>query len=173
MTVPIENERRFVLRDHASLERKLAVVTDPISIRQGYVDRRARVRCLGNNKPFFTWKRVLSSGETMEIETSLSHEDFARLWWECERRQTKRRYKLRIPPVLWDIDFHLGEDGSVALVRAECEMPTDWDSPREIPSILAPHVAFEVPRGDERFSSHALCDEALARHVAREYDAAT
>ena len=76
----------------------------------------------------------------LEIEESLSPEDFARLWPLTEgRRIRKRRHRVADGPLTWEIDEFLDRD----LVLAEVELANPAAAPA-LPSWLAPYVSREV-----------------------------
>src|SRR6266540_4344371 len=91
ISMPIENERKFVLKDDGDLERRLAErpgVTKSF-LRQAYLDVSGmRIRSVeegGAIRHVFTYKRPID-GQVVEIETEISAIDFERLW--SQRRET-------------------------------------------------------------------------------------
>ena len=83
--MPIENERKFVLKDDGKLEAQLASRPGVSRnfLRQAYLDAPGlRIRSIeadGKIDHVFTYKRTID-GQVVEIETGLSAADFARLW---------------------------------------------------------------------------------------------
>src|SRR5512134_1552212 len=85
--MPIENERKFVLRaGDGALERALDAACPPWTrqvVRQAYLDapglRIRRFERAGDTEHIFSYKRRVGA-EMVEIETSMSAADFERLW---------------------------------------------------------------------------------------------
>ena len=110
--MPIENERKFVLRDDGDLEPRLASGRrDQKLLRQAYLDVSGmRIRSVeegGAIRHVFTTSGV--DGQIVEIETEISPVDFERLW--SQRRETCR--SCAIPgrrSLPWDVDFFKTRD---------------------------------------------------------------
>ncbi len=171
--MPIENERKFVLRDADSLEASLAQ-TKGLSrnmLRQAYLDAPGlRIRSLEQDGRFehqFTYKRTIE-GQVVEIETGLSAVDFARLWTQRRETLQKVRFSWTDGPFHWDVDFFKREDGTTYFAMAEVEMPEDDTDPPPVPPRLASHVIGMAPAGDPRFTSKRLAD---CEHAERLMDA--
>lgn len=169
----IENELKFVLRDHAALEAALAATIVPEMLTAGYLSAEARIRSevsAARALRVFTFKRRLANGRNVEIQKDIPEDTFDLLWGETVERLRKRRYSFADGPDLkWDIDFFEGGSGTY-FALAEVEMPACMEAPDRVPAVLAPHVAFAVPRDDPRFSSRLLSGEAYARALAKEMD---
>jgi CYTH domain-containing protein len=172
--MPIENERKFVLRDaQGVLERALASACPPwrcYSIRQAYLDapglRIRRFEDRDGVQHIFSFKRPVGS-EMVEIETEMSAVDFQRLWTLRRESLEKVRYHLTDIRYGWDVDF-FKHDGKTYFALAEVEMPEGRIEPPPPPAILAPHVVMLVEHGDERFASKKLADPAHAARVTQE-----
>ena len=172
--MPIENERKFVLRDpEGALERALASACPPwrrYGIRQAYLDspglRIRRFEDPDGVQHIFSFKRPVAA-EMVEIETEISAVDFQRLWTLRRESLEKERYHLADGSCGWDVDFFKHE-GSTYFALAEVEMPEGRVEPPAPPAILAPHVVILVPTGDERFASKKLADPAHAARMIRE-----
>jgi len=172
--MPIENERKLVLRDpDGALERALGAACPPWTrreIRQAYLDapglRIRRFEGPAGVEHIFSYKRPVGA-EMVEIETIMSPADFERLW--SMRRETLEKVRFHLPAgdCGWDVDF-FKKDGRTYFALAEVEMPEGQDEPPASPTLIAPHVALLVPRGDERFASKKLADPDHAMRVARE-----
>lgn len=165
--MPIENERKFVLKDEAALEARLAGsngVTRSL-LHQSYLDvsgmRIRAIEAAGAVRHVFTYKRPVS-GQVVEIETDISREDFERLASQCIETLRKVRYSWAEQPFHWDVDFFKTDDGRTYFAQAEVEMPEDQVTPPPLPACLAPHLLAAVPAGDPRFASKRLSDRTHA-----------
>ncbi|MBR2815593.1 MAG: hypothetical protein IKE60_13145 [Reyranella sp.] len=168
--MPIENERKFVLKDDGKLEGLLA--THPgVSrnfLRQAYLDAPGlRIRSIetdGKVEHVFTYKRTID-GQVVEIETGLSAADFDRLWTQRIESLQKVRYSWTEGVYHWDIDFFRRDDGSTYFAMAEVEMPEEMIDPPPPPSCLAGHLLGIAPAGDQRFTSKRIADQAHAERL--------
>ena len=168
--MPIENERKFVLRDDGMLEQQLAHVPGVTKsfLRQAYLDVSGmRIRSLeadGTMRHVFTYKREVA-GQVVEIETDISVADFDRLW--SQRRETlqKARYSWPDGPFHWDVDFFKTGEGRTYFAQAEVEMPEQDKVPPPLPPLLAGHLLATAPAGDQRFTSKRLADPAHAERL--------
>lgn len=168
--MPIENERKFVLRDDGDLEARLATrpgVTRSY-LRQAYLDVSGmRIRSAqegGTIRHLFTYKRPVD-GQVVEIETEISAVDFERLW--SQRRETlqKLRYSWTDGPFHWDVDFFKTDDDRTYFTQAEVEMPEGQIEPPPLPPGLADHLLGMAPAGDPRFASKRLASQAHAEQL--------
>lgn len=173
--MPIENERKFVLRDPAGvLERALAAACPPWTrhtIRQAYLDapglRIRRFEASGAAvHHIFSYKRSIE-GAMVEIETEISPADFERLWTLRRETLEKVRFHLADGDCGWDVDF-FKRDGATYFVVAEVEMPEGRSDPPSPPEIIAPYVVLLVPANDDRFASKKLADPAYAARLTAE-----
>jgi CYTH domain-containing protein len=173
--MPIENERKFVLRDpDGALERALTAACPPWTrhaVRQAYLDapglRIRRFEDADGVRHIFSFKRAIG-GDMVEIETPMSNADFDRLWTLRREALEKVRFHLADGDCGWDVDF-FKTTGQTYFALAEVEMPEGRDAPPAPPPVLAPYVALLVPRGDERFASKKLADVTYARRLAGEF----
>jgi CYTH domain-containing protein len=169
--MPIENERKFVLKDDG-LEARLA--EGPVTrsfLRQAYLDVSGmRIRAIesdGATRHVFTYKRPVD-GQVVEIETEISPLDFERLWSQrCETLQ-KARYSWNDGPFHWDVDFFKTDDGHTYFAQAEVEMPEEHKDPPPLPPNLAGNLLATAPAGDPRFTSKRLADRAHAEKLLAE-----
>ena len=165
--MPIENERKFVLRDDTTLEGALASVpgVHRSLLHQAYLDVSGmRIRAIDGARGqshVFTYKRPVN-GQVVEIETEISREDFDRLSSQCIERLRKVRYSWADGPFHWDVDFFKTETGDTYFAMAEVEMPEEQREPPPLPPRLASHLLATVPAGDPRFASKRLADRAHA-----------
>jgi len=167
--MPIENERKFVLRDDG-LEAALAARpgVSRSFLRQAYLDVSGmRIRSVEAGSRIghvFTYKRPID-GQVVEIETEISAIDFERLW--SQRRETlqKVRYSWTDGAFHWDVDFFKTDDGRTYFTQAEVEMPEGQTEPPPLPSGLADHLLATAPARDPRFDSKRLADRAHAEKL--------
>lgn len=172
--VPVENERKLVLRDaDGALERALDAACPPWTrraIRQAYLDAPGlRIRRFEGGdgvRHIFSFKRLIGA-EMVEIETEINAADFERLWTLRREALEKVRYHLAAGDCGWDVDFFKSA-GRTYFALAEVEMPEGRCEPPPAPAILAPYVVMLVPPGDERFASKKLADPAHAARLSRE-----
>ena len=165
--MPIENERKFVLRDDG-LEAALAE-NPGVSrsfLRQAYLDASGlRIRSMeraGRTRHVFTYKRPVDD-QMVEIETEIAPVDFDRLWKLRRETLQKTRYSWTDGRFHWDVDFF--KTGRTYFALAEVEMPEAEKTPPPPPAVLAPHVLLLAPRGDPRFTSKRLADKAHAERL--------
>jgi CYTH domain-containing protein len=167
--MPIENERKFVLRDDG-LEAALAARpgVSKSFLRQAYLDvsgmRIRSIETAGRTAHVFTYKRAVD-GQVVEIETEISAIDFQRLW--SQRRETlqKARYSWTDGPYHWDVDFFKTAGGRTYFAQAEVEMPEDQREPPPLPGDLAEHLLATAPAGDLRFTSKRLSNQSHAEKL--------
>jgi len=168
--MPIENERKFVLQDDGTLERRLAAGPGVVRshLRQAYLDVSGlRIRAIdqgGRTRHVFSFKRLVDD-QMVEIETDLAAVDFERLWKVRRESLQKVRYSWRDGRFHWDVDFFKADDGRTYFALAEVEMPEAETTPPPPPAILAPHVLMLAPRNDPRFSSKRLADRGHAERL--------
>lgn len=165
--MPIENERKFVLRNDGALEARLAKSTGVTRsyLRQAYLDSSGvRIRSIesdGATSHVFTFKREID-GQVVEIETAISPIDFERLWTQRRETLQKARYSWPDGPFHWDVDFFKASDGRTYFAMAEVEMPETQIEPPPLPPRLADHLLDTAPAGDQRFTSKRLANQAHA-----------
>ena len=168
--MPIENERKFVLKDDGDLEPRLAArpgVTRSF-LRQAYLDvsgmRIRSVESNGATRHVFTYKRPIG-GQVVEIETEISSVDFERLWSQRREMLQKARYSWTDGPFHWDVDFFKTDDGHTYFAQAEVEMPEEQTDPPPLPPSLAGSLLATAPAGDPRFTSKRLANQAHAEKL--------
>ena len=159
--MPVENELKFVLSDDTS------PVTlsgwKKIEIRQGYLDGGPRIRQYGD-KLIFTYKRWIDRLDNLiEIETTLSRDDFEALWPDCTNLIIKDRYVLHDNNCEWVVDFLKDKNGAPYFILAEVEMPENMDQPEIIPREIRDHIIFSAPKGSKDFTNKRLSDIEYAR----------
>ena len=168
--MPIENERKFVLKDDGDLEPQLAKQSGVTRsfLRQAYLDVSGmRIRSVeegGAIRHVFTYKRAVD-GQIVEIETEISAVDFERLW--SQRRETlqKLRFSWTDGPFHWDVDFFKTDNNRTYFTQAEVEMPEGQVEPPPLPASLAPYLLATAPAGDPRFASKRLASRAHAQKL--------
>lgn len=150
--LPVERERKFLLRGMPDAARSVA----PVAIEQGWLpgDRlRERLRRAQDDagERFYRTVKLGSGLERIELEEETTADLFAALWPLTEGcRITKRRYRLPVGPVVWEIDEFLDRD----LVLAEVELPQP-DTEVRIPDWLSPLLEREVT-GDPAYLNLTL-----------------
>lgn len=168
--MPIENERKYVLRLE-TLEKRFNDAADVIedieqiylmcSKKQSLRIRRTFVfqdeRC--QNKYTLTFKQDVGK-KTVEIETQLDHHDYKLLSKNAISRLTKLRYRIDD----WEVDF-FKSDNQTYFVQAEIEMPEGQKKPKSIPPLIRDNLVYIVKRGDGRFSSKKLGDSKYAQRL--------
>jgi CYTH domain-containing protein len=168
--MPIENERKFVLDDDGGLEALIARTPGVVRtfLRQAYLDvpgiRIRSIEADGRTGHVFTYKREVA-GQIVEIETTISAVDFARLWTGHRESLQKVRYAWSDGCFHWDVDFFKTEDGRTYFAMAEVEMPEHDTIAPPLPAPLAGHLLAVVPHGDSRFASKQLSDQAHAERL--------
>ena len=171
--MPVENEHRYVVHDsEGKLRRRLLALPDNTvqRIHQAYLAKGTRIRRIEDERTSqvgwsFAYKNDLT-GHVVEIETSISFEDFERLWSASFDRQVKRRIKFADGEIGWDVDF-FGKRSSPYFVKAEAEMPERlWNchTPPEPAAVLAPYVLY-VAGKESGFTSRKLGDRAYAEKL--------
>jgi len=162
-TVPIEIERKYLLRDVPDFPDGMQV----IRIEQGYLrtdendSHVGRVRRSTFDDGRVVCKHTVKRGFGLvreETERELTDEQFADFWPHTEgRRLTKTRHVLTIGEVVWMIDVFDQMD----LVIAEAEVPT-VDTPSPAPDWLEPLIVREVTE------DLAYTNANLARQIAEQ-----
>ena len=171
-----ENEIKFALKDYDRLESFLTSLFPYLDIRQGYLNPNNRVREIvhsaGSTEWLFTFKQRQANGSNLEFETLIDQYVFDELWDYTKERLWKRRVSIKQHGLKWDIDFPRWGCHAFSNPRyfaiAECEMPSGWREPDHILELIAPHIIYQVPRDDNRFSSRQLADPENARQLAQE-----
>lgn len=150
--MPIENEKKFILRDPEVIRSIPSNLWVPIQ--QGYLPGDARIRRKHGGAVYremgddiFTYKIATRHG-LIEIETAISEEDFDRLWEIADRKISKTRLVYVAGPEdgHWDIDVFLDDTGVPYFAMAECEMDEGQDHPTWFPPEIETHIVYEVPR---------------------------
>jgi CHAD domain-containing protein/CYTH domain-containing protein len=149
---PVERERKFLLRGLPEEARGGEVQ----EIEQGWLpgDRlRERLRRTrdGAGERFYRTVKLGTGVERIELEEETSPELFAALWPLTEGcRITKRRYRVPVGALVWEVD----EFRDRKLVLAEVELPRP-DTPMEIPAWVSPLLEREVT-GDPAYLNLTL-----------------
>jgi CYTH domain-containing protein len=176
--MPIENERKFVLRNDNELEVRLSQapgVTRSLLV-QAYLDApglRLRAReADGELRHIFSFKRLVGD-HVVEIETDIEADDFRRLWKLRRETLQKVRYSWPDGRFHWDIDFFKTTGGRTYFALAEVEMPEHQRLPPPLPACIAPFVIEQVTHQDPRFTSKRLADTAHAERLLAEIEQKT
>lgn len=184
--MPIEREFKYVLRQDVALEESLMSKVEQhqlsvIDIKQGYLSKGGRVR--GKTwlyrsgakteateiEYIFTYKHPLTKQPgALEIETSISNEDFLLAWSETSHQITKTRYVLHCTERgVWEIDF-FKNGNETYLVMAEFEIPAGCDGPEELHPFVQEHLLYAVAEDDNRFKNQKLCDPSKVAELLKE-----
>ena len=165
--MPIENERKFVLRNDRELEKLLAQapgVTRSLIV-QAYLDTPGvRIRAIesaGEVRRIFTFKRPVD-GSAVEIESELDAADFNRLWKLRRETLQKVRYSWPDSRFRWDVDFFKTMEGCTYFALAEVEMPEHDKLAPPVPARLKPYLLGAVHNGDPKYTSKRLSDPSFA-----------
>ncbi len=158
--MPIENERKYVLP--ADFDSTRVAGWTRHDIRQAYLDDGPRIR-QKNALCLFTYKRWIPEvKELVEIETTISQDDFNLLWPHCIQSIAKTRFEKQVGAAEWVVDFLYRPDGSTYFVLAEVELPRGQMQPDSIPDEIGGHIVHAVDAEDNRFTNKKLADPAYA-----------
>ena len=168
----IENERKFVLRDHEALLARCREGWPEMRLQQFYLSPEGRFRLVERDgrepERIFTYKRPTTSG-LLEIETPVSEEDYAIALAEAPAVLSKTRFDVDGGEGHWSVDFFTaGVGGPVYFAMAEVEFPVGGTY--LMPAFVKPHVELEVPHRDNpTFASARLINRAYAARVVDDY----
>lgn len=166
--MPIENERKFVLRRDDECEREARRRAEKVlHITQGYLGDgppsvRIRRSILNDKaKHYLTVKQRLN-GHVWEVEKKIDKEDYEALWPTCGSRLEKFRCVMEG----WEVDFFYS-GGRRYFAMAEIELPEDKRRPDRVLPFVADRLVYAVPSQDNRFTSKKLCD---VKHADKVFD---
>jgi hypothetical protein len=126
-----------------------------------------RLRKQRNKKKYWyvmTVKTRVKADRVVEIEKSISEEDFDEMRSQASGWVTKTRYVVG----LWEIDFFKNEKDETYFIMAEIELPDGVKKPSKVPALVTENLLYEVPIEDVRFSSKKLSDIDYARKLLDE-----
>lgn len=164
--IPTEHEFKWVLNlefskqhPHLSL---LERSDNYLHIKQGYLafskGMTLRIRSStgvnAKEKWYLTLKQKVGD-RVVEIEKKLDERDGHDLWSACVGKVKKDRYVFRIGDQTWELDFFL-KHKEIYFIQLEAELPEGAERPEKVPKFIRPHVLFEVPLTDDRFSNKRL-----------------
>lgn len=159
--MPVENERKFILLESPLIERIISENAERmILVEQKYLATEkglsVRIRSLTEGTATIYRMTVKQDvgGKVIEIETTISEDDFRRLWPVATGKIIKTRYLYQG----WEIDYFKSKDGNNYLAVAEFEMPENQKEPNSIPNLINNYLIYTVPIGDKRFSNKRLSD---------------
>jgi CYTH domain-containing protein len=158
-----------VIKFSDDCERHIAQASEKaISIEQRYLgnDRGLSVRVRksaieGYDSYRMTVKQNVA-GETVEIETIISKDDFTKLWSVASRSVEKTRYIY----LGWEIDF-FKNSGRNYFAVAEIEMPRGQKAPDSIPPLISQYIIYNVKQGDGGFSNKLLGNVKHAQNLLK------
>lgn len=169
--MPIENERKYVLRLNVS-EGVFHDAADGVEdIEQVYLisGKKQSLRCRkitrvkdhGKIELIYnmTFKQEVGK-KVVEIETDIDARDYKLLKKSATAVLQKTRYRVDD----WEVDFFKA-DGKTYFVLAEIEMPENQKKPHSIPTLINENLVHVVKRGDKRFTSKRLCDVKHAQQL--------
>lgn len=175
--MPIEREFKYLLLNSPVVEYTANQQAKTIRrIEQGYFDKGGRIRRLltlskkgkviGEPKHTFTYKHdLLDKSGIMEIETSITGKDFARLWPDTNHRLVKTRYDIPFEEHVWEVDcFRTDGAESCYLMLAECEVDVDLTGRPNPPKVVSDYLKYTVEEFDKRFTNRKLSDP---KHVGK------
>lgn len=173
--MPIENEHKFVLKNHEELFQQLNQHHKQHLLDQFYLNENARFRRVeieGREavERCFTYKQMID-GKLLEIERLVSEADYLLAAGSAVSSLSKVRFKLlgAEPDTIWDIDFlltHSGGDIYFALAEVEFPIGATYAVPQEI----APFIALAVPpESSHLFTNKRLSNQSYARMVLNNY----
>jgi len=148
-----EIERKYLLKDDSW--RGLA---EGIHYRQGYLssvkERTVRVRTI-QDQGFLTIKGITKGVTRVEYEYPVPFDDAVELLDLCERPIIdKKRYKVAMDGLIWEIDEFFGENQG--LVVAEVEL-TSEDQSFEKPSWVGEEVSSDPRYYNANLIKHPFC----------------
>lgn len=153
MTVPIEFERKFLLRQDALAE-LLKTAHGVQDIRQGYFmedeQRCVRVRNRGDAWLLTFKARTQEVGKLIEVEMPVESSHAETLMALSQTRVHKRRHLVQHGEFLWEVDEFL--DHNAGLVLAEVELADDVQSDR-LSAALPAWVEREVTGQPQYFNT--------------------
>jgi len=152
----------------------LRALCDEVShIKQGYLafsrGMSCRVRCStehGKDRWTLTFKQKVAK-RTIEVEKKLDVRDGGDLWAVAVGKLTKDRHVFHHGGVNWELDL-FRSDSETYFVMAEVELSENSPRPDSVLPIIRPYLLYEVPLGDDRFSSKRLGDVKYARQLYAE-----
>lgn len=143
--MPVENERKYVLDISDDLETFLGKHVTKQVISQAYLgvteDCSVRVREVNGKIRSLTCKKKVN-GETIEISTKVSAEDYNKLYGVSTQKLLKHRYIFG----RWEVDFLKREDGSTYFCLAEYELLPGETEVEEMPIELKELLVWEAPK---------------------------
>jgi CYTH domain-containing protein len=170
--VPVENELKYILNLDCLEDIKSQLLSysnaRKLKIWQGYLTSHARIRHIEEgreNRYVFTYKLKIS-GQTVEIETDVSMQDFIKMVEAVEEKIVKERISIKFGEETWEIDFLKDpKSDDIYLIMAEVEMPEWQYAPMSIPNFVSDHLIFSVPKNDKRFNNKQLGDPNKVRKL--------
>lgn len=172
--MPVENERKFVLTRSKELYQKLkSEGITPVEVFQGYlVSSHTRVRKIIHAP---NWAHVYTAkfpveDELIEIETTITAEDYEKLWSVSFPKLRKERFNIDSGDEHWDVDFYI-DGGEVYISMAECEMPVGRSEPISSIDLLQKYILYNVPKSEqEKYSAYELADPAKGKKLLKELE---
>ena len=158
--MPVENERKYVLSPTFQSDGLKGWAR--VDISQAYLNDGPRIRKFGADYLFTYKKWAPHAKELVEIETTISRDDFELLWPMRVQSVQKIRYIKETADGEWVVDFLRGPDDNVYFVLAEVELARFKAVPDEIPDEIRDHIVYAVAAEDNRFTNKKLSDPNYA-----------
>jgi CYTH domain-containing protein len=178
--MPIENERKLLLKTSKSQELINSLISDPDAewsdIVQAYLNNSCRIRHVvphhtSHERFVFTFKTKVR-GATVEIEQDLDVHDYQKLFLIGKPIVVKTRATIRMTDYTWDIDFlRRAKSGEIYAVVAEAEMPEFSVGLPPIHPKLEPYAIRWIDREDKRFNNRNLANINKVKKLLKEFDA--
>lgn len=171
IVIPIENERKFVLKLKTK-ESSFAKIAEVVNeIEQFYLisGKNQSLRCrkaINNGKNYsLTFKQEVD-GKIVEIETSIDERDYEMLKSKSKSILTKTRYHIEEEGQMWEVDF-FKNDKNTYFVQAEAELPEEQIEPKKLLKLVKKNLIHIVKQGDKKFSSRRLCSVKHAKKLLK------
>jgi CYTH domain-containing protein len=175
----VENERKLLL-DLTKVNDLLDILKNSSQaqwwdITQSYLPSACRIRhcvphfptSLQEEHYLFTYK-VRVNEQTIEIETTITKDDYEKLKLITWATLHKTRAKIIDDDLTWDIDF-FRSNNEIYLNLAEVEMPEHQLECPVILPILKPYAKVWISPDDSRFNNVQLCNRQIVKQLLNEF----
>lgn len=169
--MPTEHEFKFVLRKEFLSSVDFAILSSGkvIPIEQGYLASAPgmTLRVRKTSKEWILTLKQKVNGRVVEIEQRVNRRDGIDLMSVTTNRLRKKRHVVHIGKYTWEVDVFFDDHDERYFVLAEVECK-EGESRPAVPSLLAPHILYEVPLTDGRFSNKHLGNVEYAKSLYNE-----
>lgn len=174
--MPIELEYKFLLDNHLGEETLTNYLIDhgisfiKKEILQAYLPAAGRLRKISQGDQvthMFTFKHSLSyQPGDLEIETTISKEDFDLGFRDCVTIGKKTRIVFSTASHTWEVDFFENTQGSIYGILLECEVTKEGEpNTLELPDIILNNILIAAPLGDKRFFNKNFFNEQKVKEI--------